>query len=122
VPTSDVSFKNITPEELSGKLGGGQEPFLLDVREPFELIAFGAIPGVINIPVGQVMNRMSELPSGRDIVVVCQSGSRSLEVANLLSRSGFGSVFNLQGGTSRWVRSGYPISHPSRPVKVQPRA
>ncbi len=121
VPAPDASFKNITPVELSRKMSGEQIPFLLDVREQFELIAYGAIPGVMNIPVGQIMNRMAELPADREIVVVCQSGHRSLEVAHLLSRSGFSRVSNLEGGTSRWVRSGYPVVHPSNPVKIHPR-
>ena len=122
IPSADASFKNITPEELSRKLSDGQDPLLLDVREPFELIAFGAIPGVVNIPVSQLMNRMGEFAPGREIVVVCQSGNRSLEVANMLSRAGFSQISNLVGGTSRWVRSGYPVSHPSRPMKPNPRA
>jgi glyoxylase-like metal-dependent hydrolase (beta-lactamase superfamily II)/rhodanese-related sulfurtransferase len=122
VPSPSDSFRNITPEELSRKLSDRHDPFLLDVREQFELIAFGAIPGVVNIPLGQLANRTQELPPDREIVVVCQSGNRSLEAANLLSRSGFGSVFNLQGGTSRWARSGYPVSHPSHPVKLDRRA
>jgi glyoxylase-like metal-dependent hydrolase (beta-lactamase superfamily II)/rhodanese-related sulfurtransferase len=121
VPTPDASFKHTTPEELSRKLSDGQKLFLLDVREPFELIAFGAIPGVVNIPLGQLKSRMKELPENREIIVVCQSGSRSVEAANLITHSGLGPVFNLQGGTSRWVRSGYPVSHPSRSAKTQQR-
>ncbi len=122
VAAPTASFKNITPEELSRKLSGGEPPFLLDVREQFELIAFGAIPGVVNIPLREVSSRIKEIPSNREVVVVCQSGSRSLEVANLLSRSGFPAVSNLQGGTSRWVRSGYRIAHPSRATSPNPKA
>ena len=122
VPAADATFNNIAPEELSRKLGDGQSPLLLDVREPFELIAFGAIPGVLNIPVDQIRSRMTELPSDGEIVVICQSGSRSLEVANLLSRSGFDRVSNLQGGTSRWAKSGYPMVHASQSVTLRPRA
>jgi glyoxylase-like metal-dependent hydrolase (beta-lactamase superfamily II)/rhodanese-related sulfurtransferase len=122
IPAADAQFRNITPEELSSMLKNGQKPFLLDVREPFELIAFGAIPGVMNIPLGQVRQRTAELPADREIVVICQSGSRSVEAANLLTRSGFGRVFNLQGGTIRWVRSGYPVAHPSDSMNPSPRA
>ncbi len=102
-------------------MADGAAPFLVDVREQFELIAFGAIPGVVNIPLGELASRIGELPSGREIVVVCQSGNRSVEASNLISRSGFAPVFNLLGGTSRWVRSGYPVSHPSRPMNMNSR-
>jgi sulfur dioxygenase len=116
IPTADALFNNITPRELSEMLSNGRQPFLLDVREPFELIAFGAIPGVMNIPLGQVKQRLAELPAGREVVVVCQTGSRSLEAANLLSRAGFSRVFNLQGGTLQWAGSGYTVTRPPVPV------
>ena len=122
IPGADARFRNITVEELASMLSVGQRPFLLDVREPFELLAFGAIPGVMNIPIGQVMQRMKELPPDREVVVVCQSGSRSLEVANLLSHAGFTSVFNLQGGTSQWAGSGYPMARPSSLVNFPLKA
>ena len=118
VATPGSAMKNMTPDELSRKLSDSYDPFILDVREPFELIAFGAIPGVVNIPLGQLTSRTDEIPADREVVVVCQSGSRSVEAANLLVRSGFNRVFNLQGGTSRWVRSGYPVSHPSKTIQT----
>jgi sulfur dioxygenase len=121
VTSSEAGVRDITPEELSRKLSGGNTPLLLDVREPFELIAFGAIPEVVNIRLAELPGHIQDLPRDKEIVVVCQSGSRSLEAAHLLSRSGFPLVFNLQGGTSRWVRSGYPVTHPPVASQLQRR-
>lgn len=101
-------FVNITPRDLATMLRAQPAPFLIDVREPFELIAFGAVPGVHNIPAAQVQQRMNELPDDRSapIVVICQSGGRSYEIAHFLGTHGYTNVHNLQGGTLGWTRSG----------------
>jgi rhodanese-related sulfurtransferase len=102
-----MSVKNITPQQLKDLLTQVPAPYLLDVREPFELQAFGAVPGVVNIPMGQVTGRMEELPEDRSLplVVICQSGVRSADVASYLDTKGFTAVHNLQGGTLGWLRS-----------------
>jgi rhodanese-related sulfurtransferase len=104
-----MSVKNITPQQLKDLLTQDPAPFLLDVRESFELQAFGAVPGVVNIPMGQVTGRMGELPEDHSvpIVVICQSGARSAEVASYLDKKGFAAVHNLQGGTYGWLRSAH---------------
>jgi rhodanese-related sulfurtransferase len=93
-----------------------EEPdlLLLDVREPAELIAFGAIPGVSNISSKSLSFKADLLPKDRDIVVVCQSGGRSAEAAHLLSSNGFQRVFNLLGGTGGWIARGFPVERVSR--------
>ena len=102
-----MSIRNIAPQQLQELLTQEQKPFLLDVREPFELTAFGAVPGVVNIPMDDVPGRLNELPEDRTIpiVVICQSGARSAEVSVYLDRKGFTSVHNLAGGTYSWLRS-----------------
>jgi adenylyltransferase/sulfurtransferase len=103
-------YKNITPAQLTEMLDTKPAPFLLDVREPFELAAFGAIPGVINIPMQEIPQRLDDLPSDRSerIVVICQSGSRSAEIAAFLARKGYTHLFNLQGGTYAWLNGKGP--------------
>jgi glyoxylase-like metal-dependent hydrolase (beta-lactamase superfamily II)/rhodanese-related sulfurtransferase len=100
-----AGFRNINPFELYEMMTGDEDIFLLDVREPFELIAFGAVPGVINIPMGMVISKIGELPKDKRIVVICQSGNRSYEVAHYLSVNGFNKVYNLEDGTISWLYS-----------------
>ena len=87
---------------------------MVDVREPFELIAFGAIPGVRNIPVGELASSIDGLPADRThpIAVVCQTGNRSYEVSHWLAKKGYQRVYNLAGGTSAWKAAGHPVIHP----------
>jgi glyoxylase-like metal-dependent hydrolase (beta-lactamase superfamily II)/rhodanese-related sulfurtransferase len=102
-------FKSINAAQLARLMKKENDIYLLDVRESFELMAFGKIPGVLNIPIGQVVSRIKELPDkNQTIVVVCQSGNRSYEVSHYLAKQGFTSVYNLEGGTTGWLYSNDP--------------
>lgn len=44
------------------------EVFFLDVREPFELEQFGTLEGYVNIPLGQIAQRLDEIPKDKAII------------------------------------------------------
>lgn len=92
----------ILPQELSARLKCGEQPLILDVREPEE-IAIAAFPGATHIPMGEIPSRVSELDPARETVVVCHHGIRSAQVAMYLARSGFARVMNLTGGIDLWA-------------------
>lgn len=81
---------------------------LVDVRSRVEYRQ-GHLPGRLNIPLNELQGRVSEVPAGKPVVVVCASGNRSRTGASIFARAGFENVYNLQGGTSAWVQSGYPL-------------
>ncbi|MDH3251581.1 MAG: MBL fold metallo-hydrolase [Ignavibacteria bacterium] len=112
VTQSAEGVRGISAADLSARLHEQPDMMLLDVREPFELVAFGAIPGVTNIPIGQIAARVEELPADKntEIVSICQSGNRSFEVAHFLAKKGYSNVLNLDGGTSAWIRRGLPVT------------
>jgi rhodanese-related sulfurtransferase len=70
--------------------------FLLDVREPGEL-AVESVPGVLNIPLGQLRARLDELPRDREILVICRSGQRAYYATRALLQNGF-KARTLAGG------------------------
>jgi len=76
---------------------------LLDVREPHEL-EISALPNAVNIPLGQLAARLSELDSAEDMVVFCKGGTRSARALELLASAGFKKVKNLKGGINAWAR------------------
>jgi len=76
---------------------------LLDVREPHEL-QISALPGAVNIPLGALAARLSELDSAQDMVVFCKTGVRSSRALELLASAGFKKVKNLKGGINAWAR------------------
>ena len=75
---------------------------LLDVREPVEL-ALESVPGSIDIPIGQLRNRLDELPRNKQIHVVCRSGQRAYYVARLLLQNGFDARVLSGGMLSRAI-------------------
>jgi glyoxylase-like metal-dependent hydrolase (beta-lactamase superfamily II)/rhodanese-related sulfurtransferase len=84
-----------------------ERPVILDVREPWEF-ATGRLPGAISIPQSDLALRLGELTQGRDHLVVCAGGVRSLRAAHYLSWYGFPSAISLSGGTNGWRAAGYP--------------
>ena len=70
--------------------------FVLDVREPFEL-AVESVPGAVNIPLGQLRERLRELPHDREIHVVCRSGGRAYYAVRILLQNGF-KAKDISGG------------------------
>ncbi|MCX6083193.1 MAG: molybdopterin-synthase adenylyltransferase MoeB [Chloroflexi bacterium] len=89
--------------ELSKSLQKSIPPILLDVREPHEL-NISALPGAINIPLGSLAARLSELDSAKDMVVFCKGGTRSARALELLISAGFKRIKNLKGGINTWAR------------------
>jgi len=77
---------------------------IVDVRSPEEF-AQGHVAGAINIPLGTLPQRASELPRDVPVVTVCgKGGGRSESAAALLRASGFSSTRSLRGGTEAWMR------------------
>ena len=81
---------------------------VVDVRARSEWEA-GHIPGVPNIPLGQLAERLAELPADRPLVVQCQSGARSAIAASVLQAHGVKDVVNLTGGFVGWEAAGNPV-------------
>lgn len=101
--SADQGYKNIGPKELQQMIrSDGKNLFLLDVREPYELEETGYIPGAVNIPTGQVGERLNDLPKDKKLVIYCRTGRRSAEAAKFLSGKGYGNVYNLEGGILAW--------------------
>ena len=93
----------ITPRELAEWLERPDRPFLLDVRNPYE-VAIASIPGTDKlIPIDQLPERINELDPSREMVVYCRSGARSGRAVELLKSVGFRKVKNLVGGILRWA-------------------
>lgn len=95
--------REISPAEFVARRERGEPMVLLDVREAHEL-AIASVPGILHIPMGQVPERLSELDPAQEIVVLCRSGGRSLQVARFLESRGYGNVANLTGGILAWGR------------------
>jgi len=102
-----ASDRGIQPSEAQARLDQKTKPFLLDVRQPEEFRS-GHIQGARLIPLGELRQRINELPKNREILCVCHSGSRSQAATRQLNAAGY-QVINLNGGMIAWMRAGLPI-------------
>ena len=66
-PPPQVPPDRITLEEFKALLDGGKPPFILDVRSGVA----EKIKGAVNIPLGELESRLSEVPRDREIVTYC---------------------------------------------------
>ncbi|HEV2879505.1 MAG TPA: rhodanese-like domain-containing protein, partial [Candidatus Eremiobacteraceae bacterium] len=55
------------------------------------------------IPLGDLAERLDELPKHKEIVVYCRTGQRSGRAVQLLRDAGFSHARNLIGGIRAWA-------------------
>jgi hydroxyacylglutathione hydrolase len=97
-----------TPSEVAAMVARGAA-VVVDVRGRTEWES-GHLPGVANIPVGYLADRLAELPTDKTVVVHCQGGARSAIAASVLKASGRTNVVNMAGGYVAWERAGLPTT------------
>jgi sulfur-carrier protein adenylyltransferase/sulfurtransferase len=96
------AIHEITPRELKSRLDRGEDLQIIDVREPNEY-EIARIPNSKLIPLGQVVNSLSEIDPRRETIVHCKMGGRSAKAIEALRKAGFtGPLTNLKGGITAW--------------------
>lgn len=84
---------------------------VLDVREPDEW-RHGHIDGALHIPLRDVPARLADVPSDRQVLVVCKVGGRSAQAVGYLVQNGVDAV-NLDGGMLEWQAAGRAMTSES---------
>ncbi|MDZ7716336.1 MAG: rhodanese-like domain-containing protein [Balneolaceae bacterium] len=100
-------MKEITVQKLKQKIDNEEDPFVLDVREPFEQYQSKLdYENSMLIPLGELADRLNEIESKKkeEIVCLCRSGGRSAKACELLEEKGFENVANLKGGINKWAK------------------
>ncbi len=93
-------YKNLSPEHLQDFMREHQA-VLIDVRSPVEY-AEESIPGSVNIPLNELLGRLTDIPKDRPIVLNCRSGGRSAVASLQLIQRGYTDIYNLEGGLLQW--------------------
>ncbi|MDR4509928.1 MAG: MBL fold metallo-hydrolase [Candidatus Brocadiaceae bacterium] len=101
--TTGLNVSAISVAEMQQRFTGEthDKTLILDVREPEELKEeLGVLDGAVNIPVGQIEQRLDELEKykGKEIITICCRGGRGHVAASILLKNGFTKVYNLTGG------------------------
>lgn len=84
------------------------EAFVLDVREPDEWDR-GHIEGAKHIPLGELQERVGEIPVDQKVLCVCAVGGRSGMATQFLNQVGRKAI-NLDGGMHAWEIAGRPMA------------
>lgn len=101
-------MKHITPTQLNEHLQHCETtPILLDVREQWEF-DYCNIKDSILIPMGQLPDRLDELDSSQEIIMICHHGIRSRQMGYYMEQMGFDNIINLEGGVEQWARDVEP--------------
>jgi rhodanese-related sulfurtransferase len=100
-------FTRISAAEAKAKIESG-EAQVVDVRTPGEY-AGGHVPGAANIPHMSIISRKGELAPDKELVFICQVGSRSALACEFAAAAGFKELYNVEGGTEAWVKAGYNV-------------
>jgi rhodanese-related sulfurtransferase len=79
---------------------------LTDVRSPGEWSDV-RVPGAALVPLGELVERVDDLPDAEPLHVICATGNRSARAVEYLRRLGIDAV-NVAGGTRGWAEAGFP--------------
>ena len=96
-----VVASRLTTNALGERIADVPELQMVDVRNPGEAAA-GMIADAVNIPVGQLPDRIGELDPRKPTVVYCAGGYRSSVAASFLRQRGFADVSDVLGGYNAW--------------------
>jgi len=100
-----MDVPEIDVDELATRRADGAP--LIDVRGPDEY-AKVRVPGAHLIPLGEVVERVDEVPTDRTVYVICARGPRSAKAVEHYRSQGIDAV-NVAGGTVAWIDAGLPI-------------
>lgn len=98
--------QEVTIDQLEQAIAQGAT--VIDVREADEF-ASGHVPNAKHIALNTVPDRISEIPQGEQVWIICQAGGRSMKAANYLEAQGF-DVVSVAGGTGSWISAGKLVS------------
>ena len=102
----------IEADDLDRQIKSGKDLTIIDVRGGDEFIGpLGHIPSALNIPLGEIPLRLTEINARMDqpVILVCKTDKRSAQAAKLLGNASFQDLQVLRGGMEQWNRNGFEI-------------
>ena len=91
---------------------------LLDVRKPDEYAVSHLLGARLAPSKDEALNVLRDVPADQCIVVYCSVGYRSSELAEILMKTGFTEVYNLEGSIFRWANEGRPVYRAEKRVRI----
>ncbi|MBK7511610.1 MAG: rhodanese-like domain-containing protein [Chloracidobacterium sp.] len=107
VQTSSTTVREASPVETQVAVSKAYSQFI-DVRTPEEY-AGGHAARAVNIPLDTLMGSLDRLEKNEPVYLICQTGRRSGQAAEMLKGAGFSNVINVTGGTTAWQAADLPM-------------
>ena len=102
------SLDMLSVHQLRSALEKRNELTVLDVRGGGEWRS-GHLAGATHIYVGNLEQRLSEVPKDKPVAVYCESGNRSGLAASIMLRAGYPKVYSVPGSIAAWKAAGFPV-------------
>jgi len=106
--TGELSLAETVDVQTVAGIMNRDDVVLIDVREQSEYDE-SHIPGVALIPLGELAQRVDEIPTDKTVIVTCRSGNRSGQATDFLRQNGFDNVHNMDGGILAWQQAGLDV-------------
>lgn len=103
--TGELNLPDTVDVQTVADVMNRDDVVLIDVREQFEYDE-AHIPGITLIPLNDVAQRMSEIPTDKTVILTCRSGNRSGQATDFLRKNGYDNVHNMAGGINAWTSAG----------------
>lgn len=102
-------YESISPLIAVTKMND-DKTVIIDVREANEFLK-SHIENAVNIPLGKLDEKLPSLEKHKThpLIVICQTGARSVPGCKTLTKAGFGQVYHMQGGMQSWEENKLPI-------------
>jgi len=105
---SKAGVSELSPSEALPGTAAAYSQFI-DVRTPEEY-ATGHAERTRNIPLEELAANLDMLEKDEPVYIICRSGRRSLEAAQILVDNGFKQAISISGGTEAWQAAGLPMA------------
>ena len=106
--TGELNLPDTVDVQTVAEIMNRDDVVLIDVREQSEYDE-AHIPGVTLIPLGQVPQRLAEIPTDKTVIMTCRSGNRSGQATDFLRENGCDNVHNMSGGIGAWQAAGLEV-------------
>ena len=100
------TIQSITADNLKERIDRKEDLIVLDVRGKDELKE-GYIKEAQNLYVGELQQKIDELPKNKPIIAVCGNGARASMATSILRKNGYQEIYNVLGSMKAWKKAGY---------------
>ena len=99
-----MNINTITASSLKILIENNEDFQLVDIRELYDLETEGKSEAT-HIPMGELIDRFSELSSDRKVIFHCSSGQRSSNILHFMVMNGMykDNFYSLEGGFKAWL-------------------